>query len=48
MVGNGVVEFEARTTAADTYRSGPLMLRAGRLVEFSVAAQLFNSTVTVH
>lgn len=48
MVGNGTVEFEARSSAAETYRSGPLMLRAGRLVEFSVAAQLFNSTVTVH
>jgi len=46
MVGNGVVEFQARTNT-QTYRSGPIMLAPGRVVDFRIAAQLFNSTVSL-
>lgn len=46
MVGNGVVEFQARTDA-QTYRSGPVMLAPGRIVDLGIGAQLFNSTATL-
>ena len=46
MVGNGVVEFQARTNT-NAYRSGPIMLSPGKVVDFGIGAQLFNSTVSL-
>jgi hypothetical protein len=47
LVGNGSVRFEARPSGGgQPFRSGDLLLAPGALVEFMIAAQLFNSTVT--
>lgn len=49
MVGNGLVEFFAHPTmnGREVARSGQLLLAAGQVVNFVIAAQLFNSTAIV-
>jgi hypothetical protein len=45
---SGSVELEARLAAErQTFRSGQLLLAPGTIVDFDVAPQLFNSTVTL-
>ena len=47
LVGSGSVLFEARPSGGgQPFRSGEVLLAAGSLIEFQIAAQLFNSTVT--
>lgn len=47
LVGIGSVEFEARPSGGGRpFRSGGIMLAPGSLIQFQIAAQLFNSTVT--
>jgi hypothetical protein len=47
LVGNGSVHFEARPSGGgQPFRSGELLLAPGSVVDFRIAAQLFNSTVT--
>jgi hypothetical protein len=47
LVGNSSVRFEARPGGSgQPFRSGDLLLAPGVIVEFIIAAQLFNSTVT--
>jgi hypothetical protein len=47
LVGSGSVQFEARPSGGgQPFRSGEILLAPGSLVEFEIAAQLFNSTVT--
>jgi hypothetical protein len=47
LVGNGSVQFEARPSGGgQPFRSGELLLAPGSLVQFQIAPQLFNSTVT--
>jgi hypothetical protein len=47
LVGNGSVQFEARPSGGgQPFRSGDILLAPGTLVQFQIAAQLFNSTVT--
>lgn len=49
MVGNGSVVFEARPSGGgQPFRSGEIMLAPEALIEFRIAAQLFNSTVVRH
>jgi hypothetical protein len=47
LVGNGSVTFEARPTGSgQPFRSGEILLAPGAVVDFTIAPQLFNSTVT--
>jgi hypothetical protein len=47
LVGNGSVQFEARPSGGgQPFRSGEMLLAPGSLVQFQIASQLFNSTVT--
>ena len=47
LVGNSSVQFEAYPSGGgQPYRSGEVMLAPGSLIQFQIAAQLFNSTVT--
>ncbi len=47
LVGNGSVRFEARPPGGgQPFRSGETLLAPGAVVDFKIAAQLFNSTVT--
>jgi hypothetical protein len=47
LVGNGSVQFEARPTGGgQPFRSGEILLAPGAVVDFMIAARLFNSTVT--
>ncbi|MGH7507992.1 MAG: hypothetical protein ACREMZ_00800 [Gemmatimonadales bacterium] len=47
LIGSGSVQFEARPSGGgQLFRSGNLLLAPGSFVEFMIAAQLFNSTVT--
>ncbi|MFL5494220.1 MAG: hypothetical protein ACJ8DC_07550 [Gemmatimonadales bacterium] len=47
LIGNGSVRFEARPTGGgQPFRSGDILLAPGSVVDFMIAAQLFNSTVT--
>jgi hypothetical protein len=47
LVGNGSVQFEARPSGGgQPFRSGEILLAPGTLVQFQIAPQLFNSTVT--
>jgi hypothetical protein len=47
LIGNGSVLFEARPSGGgQPFRSGDLLLAPGAVVDFAIAAQLFNSTVT--
>ena len=47
LVGNGSVQFEARPSGGgQPFRSGEMLLAPGSLVQFQIAPQLFNSTVT--
>ncbi len=46
LVGSGSVRFEARPSGGgQPFRSGEILLAPGTLVQFQIAAQLFNSTV---
>lgn len=49
MIGGGSLEFHALPTppTAGIYRSGPLLIAPGRIVDLVIAAQLFNSTATL-
>ena len=47
LVGSGAVQFEARPSGGgQPFRSGEILLAPGTLIQFEIAAQLFNSTVT--
>ena len=47
LVGNGSVLFEARPSGGgQPFRSGEILLAPGSLIQFLIAPQLFNSTVT--
>jgi hypothetical protein len=47
LIGNGSVLFEARPSGGgQPFRSGDLLLSPGAVVDFAIAPQLFNSTVT--
>lgn len=47
LVGNGSVTFEARPSGnGQPFRSGEILLAPGAVVDFTIAPQLFNSTVT--
>ena len=47
LVGNGSVQFEARPSGGgQPFRSGEVLLAPGSLIQFLIAAHLFNSTVT--
>ena len=49
MVGNGSVVCEARPSGGGkAFRSGEILLAPDALIEFQIASQLFNSTVTRH
>jgi len=46
LIGSGSVRFEARPSGGgQPFRSGDLLLAPGAIVEFTIAAQLFSSTV---
>lgn len=48
LVGSGSVQFEARPSGGgQPFRSGEVLLAPGSLIQFQIAAQLFNSTVTL-
>lgn len=49
LVGAGGVEFQARPTAAGgpTFRSGPLLLAPGAVVDLILKPQLFSSTASI-
>ena len=47
MLGGGSVEVQVRAANGQTFRSGPLLLAPGAVVDVFVATQLFNSTATV-
>jgi hypothetical protein len=47
LVGNSPVQFEARPSGGgQPFRSGETLLAPGSLIQFVIAPQLFNSTVT--
>jgi hypothetical protein len=47
LIGNGSVRFEARPSGGgQPFRSGEVLLAPGAIIDFAIAAQLFNSTVT--
>jgi hypothetical protein len=47
LIGNSSVRFEARPSGdGQPFRSGDLLLAPGTVVDFVIAARLFNSTVT--
>ncbi len=47
LIGQGSVRFEARPSGdGQPFRSGDILLAPGAVVDFVIAAQLFNSTVT--
>lgn len=47
LVGNGSVQFEARPSGGgQPFRSGEVLLAPGAFIQFQIAPQLFNSTVT--
>ena len=47
LVGNSSVLFEARPSGGgQPFRSGEILLAPGSLIQFVIAPQLFNSTVT--
>lgn len=48
MLGTGGVELQARPGANEQpFRSDPLLLAPGTVVDFMITPQLFNSTVTL-
>jgi hypothetical protein len=48
MIGNGSVELLAQSSAhRQPARTGPILLAPGAIVDYVVAAQLFNSTATI-
>ena len=47
LVGSGSVQFEARPSGGgQPFRSGEVLLAPGSFIQFLIAPQLFNSTVT--
>ena len=47
LLGGGSVRFEARPSGGgESFRSEDLLLTSGSIVEFNIATQLFNSTVS--
>jgi hypothetical protein len=47
LVGSGAVQFEARPSGGgQPFRSGEVLLAPGSFIQFQIAPQLFNSTVT--
>jgi hypothetical protein len=47
LIGNGSVELEARPSGGGrAFRSDDILLSPGAVVDFIIAQQLFNSTVT--
>ena len=48
LLGSGGVELQAKPSAeSQTFRSEPLILAPGTVVDFAITPQLFNSTVTL-
>jgi hypothetical protein len=47
MLGGGSVELQVRAGTGQVFRSGPLLLAPGAVVDVAVAPQLFSSTATV-
>jgi hypothetical protein len=48
MIGNGSVELLAQSSAVrQPNRTGPILLSPGAIVDYVIAAQLFNSTATI-
>jgi len=48
LIGGGSVRIEARPSGdGKPFRSGELLIAPGSVVDFVIAAQLFNSTVTL-
>jgi hypothetical protein len=47
MLGGRSVELQAVAGTGQAFRSGPLLLSPGAIVDFTVEAQLFNSTAIV-
>ena len=46
LVGSGSVRFEARPSGGgQPFRSGDILLQPGSIVDFTIAPQLFSSTV---
>lgn len=47
LIGNGSVQLEARPSGGgQPFRSGEVLLAPGAVLDFRIAPQLFNSTVT--
>jgi hypothetical protein len=47
LVGNGSVQLEAHPSGGGrAFQSGEVLLEPGAVLDFTIAAQLFNSTVT--
>ena len=47
LIGNGSIQLEARPSGGgQPFRSGEVLLAPGAVLDFTIAAQLFNSTVT--
>jgi hypothetical protein len=48
LVGSGSVQFQARPSGGgQPFRSAEVLLAPGSLIQFQIAPQLFNSTVTL-
>jgi len=47
ILAGGSVEIQVRTASGGMFRSGPLLLAPGAVVDVSVTPQLFNSTAIV-
>jgi hypothetical protein len=48
LLANGAAEFQAHPTlSGPTFRSGQMLLAPGSFVDFTVTAQMFNSTATI-
>ena len=46
LIGSGSVRFEARPSGGgQPFRSGDILLAPGSIVDFTIAPQLFSSTV---
>lgn len=47
LLAGGSVEIQVRTASGQLFRSGPLLLAPGAVVDVAVPTQLFNTTATV-
>jgi hypothetical protein len=47
MLGSGSVELQVRAANGQSFRSGPLLLAPGAVVDVAVTPQLFSSTAIV-